>query len=184
VARYVSELKKILKDKQDEITEKNTEIDEGVFTATADPTKPYVAPTKEEVPPFMNFAPLDNAVVNFKKSADRYDKAMKALVKAGIPSDDSKLAPLNDILFHSERAYTNPQGLPDRPYFKHMIYAPGAYTGYGVKTLPAVHEPLDAKKWSQAEAGVPMAAKAIEDEAKVVDQAAEAVEKLAGESGK
>jgi N-acetylated-alpha-linked acidic dipeptidase len=184
VARYVTDLKKILKDKQDEITEKNTEIDEGVFTATADPTKPYVAPGKEEVPPFMNFAPLDNAVVNFNKSSERYDKAMKALVQAGIPSDDSKLAPLNEILFRSERAYTNPQGLVDRPWYKHMIYAPGAYTGYGVKTIPAVHEPLDAKKWSQAEAGVPIAAKAIDDEARVVDQAAEAVEKLAGEPGK
>ena len=184
VSRYVTELKKILKDKQEEITEKNTEIEEGVFTATADPTKPYVPPTKEEVPPFLNFAPLDNAVVNFKKSAERYDLALKALVKAGIPSDDSKLQALNQLLLRSERAYTNPQGLPERPWFKHMIYAPGAYTGYGVKTIPAVHEPLDAKKWSQAEAGVPMAAKAIDDEAKLVDQAAEAVEKLAGEAGK
>ena len=85
IAKYVTELKKILKDKQDEITEKNTEIDEGVFTATADPTKPYVPPTREAVPPFLNFAPLDNAVANLKKSAERYDKAMKALVKAGIP---------------------------------------------------------------------------------------------------
>ena len=184
VAKYVADLKKLLKDKQDEITEQNTEIDEGVFTATADPTKPYVPPTKEAVPPFMNFAPLDNAVSDFKRSSERYDKAMKALAKAGIPSDDSKLEPLNQMLIQSERAYTNPAGLPDRPWFKHMIYAPGAYTGYGVKTIPAVHEPLDAKKWAQAEAGVPMAAKAIEDEAKAVDAAADAVEKLAGEPAK
>ena len=184
ITKFVTELKKILKDKQDEIAEKNTEIDEGVFTATADPTKPYVPPTKEAVPPFLNFAPLDNAVVELKKSADRYEKAMKALVKAGIPADDARLQPINRMLIQSERAYTNPQGLPDRQWFKHMIYAPGAYTGYGVKTIPAVHEPLDAKKWSQAEAGVPMAAKAIDDEAKLVDAAAEAVEKLAGEAGK
>jgi N-acetylated-alpha-linked acidic dipeptidase len=181
IAKYVDDLKKILKTKQEEITEQNSEIDEGVFTATADPTKPYVPPTKEAVPPFLNFAPLDNAVVDFKKSAERYDKAMKALVKAGLPADGAKLAALNQMLIRSERAYTNPQGLAERPWFKHMIYAPGAYTGYGVKTIPSVHEPLDAKKWAAAEAGVPAAAKAIEDEAKLVDSAAEAVEKLAGQ---
>jgi N-acetylated-alpha-linked acidic dipeptidase len=179
IERYVTELKKILKDKQDEIAEKNTEIDEGVFTATADPTKPYVPPTKEAEPPFLNFAPLDNAVAELKKSAERYDKAMKALVKAGIPTDSDSLEPLNRMLIQSEREYTNAQGLPERPWFKHMIYAPGAYTGYGVKTIPAVHEPLDAKNWAEAEAGVPLAAKAIDDEAKLVDAAAETVEKLA-----
>ncbi len=184
IAKYVTELKKILKDKQDEITEKNTEIDEGVFTATADPTKPYVPPTREAVPPFMNFAPLDNAVVALKKSADRYEKAMKAVAKAGISAQPADLDSLNRILIQSERAYTNPKGLPDRPWFKHMIYAPGAYTGYGVKTIPTVHEPLDAKKWSDAEAGVPTAAQAIEDEAKVVDSAAEQLEKMAGAAGK
>jgi N-acetylated-alpha-linked acidic dipeptidase len=181
VAKYVTELKKILKDKQDEITEKNTEIDEGVFTATADPTKPYVPPTKETVPPFLNFAPLDNAVVNFKNSADRYEKALKALQKAGIPADDAKLADVNKMLIESERAYTNPKGLPERPWFKHMIYAPGAYTGYGVKTIPAVHEPMDAKNWKAAEDGVPMAAQAIEAEATLVGHAADAMEKIAGE---
>ena len=183
IAKFVTELKKILKDKQDEITEKNTEIDEGVFTATADPTKPNVPPTREAVPPFMNFAPLDNAVVALKKSAEHYEKAMKALVKAGIPQD-SQLDPVNHMLIQSERAYTNQQGLPERPWFKHMIYAPGAYTGYGVKTIPTVHEPLDAKKWAEAEAGVPMAAKAIDDEAKLVDAAADQLDKLAGEGGK
>jgi N-acetylated-alpha-linked acidic dipeptidase len=183
IARYVTELKKILKDKQDEITERNTEIEEGVFKATTDPTKKFVPPSKEEVPPFLNFAPLENAVVQLKKSADHYDRAMKALMKAGLPSGTQAEA-LNRMLYQSERAYTNAQGLPERPWFKHMIYAPGAYTGYGVKTIPAVHEPLDAKNWSAAEAGVPMAAKAIEDEAKLVDSAAEAAEKLAGESAK
>lgn len=183
VAKYVSDLKKELKEKQDEITEKNLEIDEGVYTATADPTKPFVPPTKEMVPPFINFAPLDNAVAAFKTSAERYDKAIKTLVKAGIPAD-AQLDALNHMLIESERQYLNPQGLPERPWFKHMIYAPGAYTGYGVKTIPAVHEPMDAKNWAAAEAGVPMAAKAIEDEAKLVDQAADTVEKLAGENGK
>ena len=65
-----------------------------------------------------------------------------------------------------------------------MIYAPGAYTGDGVKTIPPVHEPLDAKKWAEAEAGVPMAAEAIQEEAKVVNDAAAQLEKLGGAAGK
>ena len=94
IAKYVTELKKILKDKQDEIAEQNRSSKKGCLRRRPIRRSRIVPPSTEEVPPFLNFAPLDNAVTNFKKSSERYDKAMKALVKAGIPADDAKLASL------------------------------------------------------------------------------------------
>ena len=83
IGRYVKELEKLLKDKQDEITERNLELKEGVFTATADPRKTYVPPPAKPVPPFMNFAPLKNGVEAIKKSAERYQSAFAKWQAAG-----------------------------------------------------------------------------------------------------
>ena len=80
--RYVGELKTELKDKQDKTREKNREIEEGVFTATADPTKKYVPPTKEEVAPFLNFAPLENGSAAYERAAQRYKSAFSKLAGA------------------------------------------------------------------------------------------------------
>ena len=77
IAKYETELEKLLKDKQDEITERNLEMQEGVFTATADPHKTFVPPPVETVPPFMNFAPMKNSIELLKKSAERYSKALE-----------------------------------------------------------------------------------------------------------
>ncbi|HKU22110.1 MAG TPA: transferrin receptor-like dimerization domain-containing protein, partial [Terriglobales bacterium] len=88
----------------------------------------------------------------------------------------------NAKLLRSERLLTYAQGLPERPWFKHQIYAPGAYTGYGVKTLPAIREPLEERKYQEADAGIPVVAKVIADEAALLDSMASEVE--AGREGK
>src|SRR5579859_5631054 len=76
VQMYVREVKKFAGQQQEEVAERNREIDEGAFTATADPKEKYVPPTKEEVPPHLNFAPLDNAVDKLNQSAEEYRKAL------------------------------------------------------------------------------------------------------------
>ena len=75
---YVDELKKVLKDERTEIEETNKELDEGVFTAVADPKKTSVPPARKAVPPFLNFAPLENADTTLTKSADHFTKALAA----------------------------------------------------------------------------------------------------------
>src|SRR2546422_10597099 len=60
---------------QDEVRERNRQLDEGVFAATADPRERFVPPAREEVPPFLNFAPLDNTFDVLTRAADRYEKA-------------------------------------------------------------------------------------------------------------
>jgi N-acetylated-alpha-linked acidic dipeptidase len=92
-----------------------------------------------------------------------------ARAKSELSLDPQMLAEINGLLIQSERALTSDAGLPGRPWYKHQIYAPGAYTGYGVKTLPAVREAMEQENWKQAEQQVPVVAKVLEDEAALID---------------
>ncbi len=177
VKRYVEEVQKLAKEKRDEAIERNRKLEEGVFTATADPTKKYVPPVYEPVPPFINFAPLQNAVETLNQSAERYKKALGAADRDGAAASASaSLAAVNQKLLQAERALTNPDGLPNRPWFKHQVYAPGFYTGYGVKTLPAVREAIEQKQWKLAEEQVARVARVLEQEAAAIDAAAQALQ--------
>jgi N-acetylated-alpha-linked acidic dipeptidase len=176
VQKYTRELQKLLKDKQDEIRERNQELDEGVFKATFDPRKPTVAPPREEVPPHLNFAPMENAGEALARSADRYHKALSAKQGALSESESSQLAALNTKLIESERTLTNDAGLPRRPWYKHLLYAPGVYSGYGVKTVPGVREGIEQKKYAEAEQEIVRVGKALQDEATLIDSAAQMLE--------
>ncbi|HTY09908.1 MAG TPA: transferrin receptor-like dimerization domain-containing protein [Bacteroidota bacterium] len=174
VRKYLDELQKLARSKQEDIRERNREIDEGVFTATADPKIKSVPPAKEELPPYLNFAPLQNAVDILSRSAERYDKAA-----AGINKEKSaSFKTINDKLIVTERKLTSADGLPGRPWFKHQIYAPGLYTGYGVKTIPAVREAIEQQQWKMADEQISKVAQVIEAEASVIDSAAAELEKL------
>lgn len=169
---YVKELKSLLQQKQDEIREKNREIEEGVFAATNDPRRPTVAPSAEQVPPFINFAPLDNAVSELTKAADGYKKAYEQASNGGnIAKAATSVGQLNHLLIESERKLTSPEGLPGRPWFKHEIYAPGQYTGYEAKTIPGVREALESKRWKEAEEQVGVAARTLQQETALINEA-------------
>jgi len=180
VRRYLDELKKLLKGMQEQIKERNREITEGVFTAAADPKEKYVPPSAEEIPPYLNFAPLENAVATLTTSADRYDKAAKRAMQSGTASSAALVESVNVKLIETERALTSSDGLPGRPWFKHLIYAPGLYTGYGVKTIPGVREAIEQKKWKDAEAETVRVARALENEASLIDSATAELEKALG----
>jgi N-acetylated-alpha-linked acidic dipeptidase len=183
VATYVDEVQKLLKTEQDDIAEKNKEIDEGVFEATSDPKNPIAAPKREEMPPFLNFAPLENGSAALTASAKAYQAAVKsAEAKGGAALDAEGIDAVNQLLMKTERAYFNPEGLPGRSYFKHQLYAPGAYTGYGVKTLPAVREPIEQRKWAIAEASTVSVGKVLEAESEAIKAATEKLKTLVPES--
>ena len=180
VDMYKKELQKLLAAKQEEIRERNQELEEGVFAATFDPRRPTVAPVKEEVPPHLNFAPLENAVEALTRSAKHYQQA---LAKKQMSMGDAagglgpeKLAAVNRELMATERRLTNEDGLPRRSWYKHLLYAPGVYSGYGVKTVPGVREGIEQKRWAEAEAEIVRVAKALEDEAGVIEAAARELE--------
>jgi N-acetylated-alpha-linked acidic dipeptidase len=178
IQRYLGELKKLQASMRDEIEERNREIKEGVFSAIADPQKVSVPPSVEDVPPYLNFAPLDNAIEKLSRSAERFEQNLGKLKQSTAVSDNSPvLRDLNQRLCMSERALTSPDGLPGRPWFKHMVYAPGMYTGYGVKTIPGVREAIEQKQWKEADAQIVRAAAIFENEAKVIDSASADIEK-------
>jgi N-acetylated-alpha-linked acidic dipeptidase len=179
IAKYETELEKLLKDKQDEFTERALELQEGVFTASSDPRRPTLPPPMETIPPYINFAPMKNAVEQLKKSAERYSKALSKWQASGgpVPSAE-KLQSLNADLLKVPRLFLNEKGLPERPWFKNQIYAPGAYTGYGAKPIAAVREYMDEKKWKEAEGQVPQVSQVIENVAAGINKCADDLEAL------
>lgn len=181
IAKYESDLEKLLKDKQEEITERNTEILEGAFTATADPHKTFVPPPVDPVPPYMNFAPMKNSIEKMKKSSERYSKALAKFRSAtdGAVSPSS-LETVNADLLGISRMFLNDKGLPGRPWFKNQIYAPGAYTGYGAKPVAAVREFMDEKKWKEADEQIPMVADVIDHVSAGIDKAGGDLENAVG----
>jgi N-acetylated-alpha-linked acidic dipeptidase len=171
VAMYLKELKALAQKSQDDIRERNREIEEGVFQATNDPRHPLTPPAVEAVPPHLDFAPLENAVDAVNRSAAEYHKAAEQLNAKG-GARPASFAEVNKLLIESERKLTNREGLPNRPWFKHQLYAPGFYTGYAVKTVPAVREAIELKQWKQADEAIVVVARVLEDEAALIASAA------------
>ena len=178
VNQYLKEVQELLKQKQEQVKETNRELEDGVYHAINDPRRPEVAPKQEAVPPFINFAPLQNAADALAKSGEHYNQALNAAMKANL--DQAKLTALNDRLLTAERLLLDPAGLPTRPYYKHMLYAPGLYTGYAPKTVSGIRESIELKDYKLAESEVPKVAKAVNDEAAFVEQMATELEQMAG----
>lgn len=169
IGRYIDELEKLAKKKHDDAVERNRQLDEGVFSATSDPRRKSVPPPRERVGPYLNFAPLRNGFEALRTSADRYQQAFAKAQQDG--STLAKAAAVNTRLMQTERAFLLPEGLPDRDWFKNQIYAPGFYTGYGVKTIPAVREAIEQGKWQLAETSIDKVGKVLENEAAAIDAA-------------
>ena len=177
VEMYRNNLEKLLADKQEEIRERNQELDEGMFKATFDPRRPTVVPVREDIPPHLNFAPMQNAVDSLARSAKHYQQALSQKQESlGDDAFAAKLGALNRELIQSERRLTNADGLPRRPWYKHLLYAPGVYTGYGVKTVPGVREGIEEKRYAEAEQEIARVSKALEDESALIDSAARELE--------
>jgi N-acetylated-alpha-linked acidic dipeptidase len=131
----------------------------------------------EAVPPHLNFAPLQNALDALNQSANHYQRVYTQVEQdSGAALARASLAQVNVELLQSERALTDPNGLPGRPWFQHQLYAPGFYTGYGVKTVPAVREAIEQKQWSTAEQSIVTVAKVLDGEAAVIERAASSLE--------
>ncbi|HTX34914.1 MAG TPA: M28 family metallopeptidase [Bryobacteraceae bacterium] len=176
VRRYVQEVERLAKDKHDQIVERNREIDEGLFAAINDPRHPMAPPAKEAVPPYLNFAPLENGLAALEREALVYRRALAtANANGGSALARALLRDANTKLIAVERALTLSDGLPNRPWFQNQIYAPGFYTGYGVKTLPAVREAIEQKEWTLADEQIGRVGKVLENAGEAIQGAAGAL---------
>jgi N-acetylated-alpha-linked acidic dipeptidase len=153
--------------------DRNEEIAEGVYQALYDPKKTMVPPPIEPIPPYLNFAPLDQASDDLTIAAQDFDKAFAA-AKGVAPAE------LNLDLIQSERTLIDAGGLPHRPWFQNLIYAPGFYTGYGVKTIPGVREAIEQKDWKEADAQITRVAAALEREVELLKHATKMLSPASG----
>ncbi|HYM62135.1 MAG TPA: transferrin receptor-like dimerization domain-containing protein [Thermoanaerobaculia bacterium] len=168
VGRYANEVMKLADDTRSKIEEQNREVRMHELELAADPTKTFVPPAIETPAPYVNFAPLQNAVARLKSVAGDLDKASAAATESGNAAQQTAI---DNSLMHLEQALLGP-GLPNRPWFRHQIYAPGFYTGYGVKTLPGIREAIEQKEWNQANDQIAVTAKVLDTYAAEVEKAA------------
>lgn len=173
VNQYAAEVMKLADSMREETKFINQMIESGMLKAAQDPTEIFVVPKPKENVPFLNFAPLQNALAKLRESAKNYQSVMKN--KQMSPQTQKSL---DEILYKTERALTLSNGLPRRPWFKHQIYAPGFYTGYGVKTLPAIREAIEQRDWKEASEQVQIVSKIIENFAGEIDKATQLVGRL------
>jgi N-acetylated-alpha-linked acidic dipeptidase len=173
VKQYVKELEDLRNRRADEIAERNTQIKEGIFKATSDPRNPTFAPDAKDPAPHLNFAPLLNAVDSLTAAAKRYEQAYENWHADSAPDVD--LVAINRRLLQSERLLTDGAGLPKRPWYQHLLYAPGFYTGYGVKTMPGVREAIEQGEWEEIDPEVNRLANVLNAEAKAVGEVAESL---------
>jgi N-acetylated-alpha-linked acidic dipeptidase len=166
VSGYANEVMRLADTMREETKTSNQIIANGMLKAVQDPTETFIVPKEKGSVPFINFAPLQNAVARLNESAKRYHALKTRSLNA------SQQKELDRLLFSSERLLTRPEGLPRRDWFRHQIYAPGFYTGYGVKTLPGIREAIEQRDWHEATEQIEIAARTIERFASEIDKAA------------
>ncbi|HEV3333219.1 MAG TPA: M28 family metallopeptidase [Bryobacteraceae bacterium] len=172
IRRYIDEVEKLARDMREQIVERNRRINEGLFAAIDNPREPLAPPPTEAAPPVLNFAPLENGFNALQRTAEQYTRALAhASENGGSALASAALRDANRKLIAVERALTLKEGLPNRPWFQHQIYAPGFYTGYGVKTLPAVRESIEQKQWKQADEQIVRVGKVLENAGEAIDGA-------------
>jgi len=141
------------------------------FELASDPTRPIGPPASEDQVPYLNFAPLDDAVARLRRSAQAYDQALAETAAGGMALSAAQRGRLDQLLQGLEQALSSDEGLPGRSWYRHLIYAPGLYTGYSAKTLPGVREAIEQRRWDQALQYIGITARAIETYCDRIDSA-------------
>lgn len=145
ISKYATELTKLADDTRDATKIDNQLIKANYYNLAADPTVQYKAPVAKDTVPAIDFKPLTGALDSLKKSADKLAAYWSASVLK-----DGEHDKLNKLLYQAEQQLLTVEGLPRRGWYKHTIYAPGFYTGYGVKTIPGIREAIEQRNWPEA----------------------------------
>lgn len=170
---YVTEVKTLLDNSRNETDVENKVIKDKLFDLAKDPTKKYESPKPKEAVPFLNFSSLENSMVQLKNASDEFQK----MYSSGLQLPVAKQNELNALLFKAERSLIDPDGLPRRPWYKHEIYAPGYYTGYGVKTLPGIREAIEQRNWKEAQDNIEIVSKVVQNYNQEIQQSVDVIKK-------
>ena len=169
IATFIESNKKLAEDVTKKTDERNNLLDLKAFTIAGNPKKTYLPPQRLDEVPSFDFSSLDAAFVRLNASAWNYEKALSKLQKGSLSA--AKKSEINNILKNVDQAMVSDGGLPRRDWFKNMIYAPGFYTGYGVKTLPGIREGLEQRNWNEVDTYIQEVAKALDRAAAKINMA-------------
>lgn len=153
---YVAELVSMTENLRDNTSVENKLLSQNKYVLASDPSKTFIAPRPKDEVPYIDFSPLQNALVALQKSTD----SVAVIVKKADNTAGNHDA-LNKALYQAEQQLLLPAGLPRRSWYKHAIYAPGFYTGYGVKTMPGIREAIEQRNWKEAQEQIMLSAEAI-----------------------
>ncbi|MEO8748194.1 MAG: transferrin receptor-like dimerization domain-containing protein, partial [Rhodanobacter sp.] len=148
---YVVDLHQLVDNTRKATAHQHHLLDAKAYSLDSDPTRPIGAPARDSDVPAVNLVPLDQAAKQLKQSAEAYQAAYAKFAAAGLQMPAAQQLRLNRLMGSMEQTLTDPAGLPGRPWFKHMIYAPGMLTGYGVKTVPGIREAIEGRRWAEAD---------------------------------
>jgi len=155
VSEYMDEVTETTEAMRKQAEKQQQLVAENAYVIAADPKDNLKAPEAEKDIPYLDFSPLQNALASVKTSVHYFSKTDFTSLSA------SKQKMVNAKLKDLEKALLSESGLPRRPWFKHQIYAPGFYTGYGVKTLPGVREAIEQKNFEEAQEQIEKLAKTL-----------------------
>jgi N-acetylated-alpha-linked acidic dipeptidase len=171
VARYVSEVERLADSERESGESTRRLIDDGSFRLAGDPQETYRPPAIPGDIPHLEFGPLREASARLDRSARAYDAAFKRAAGSDFVLPPGEIAVLNGLLQGMEQSLSSKGGLPGRGWYTHMLYAPGLYTGYGAKTLPAVREAIELHLWPDAVSSILMVADTLNAAAARLDKA-------------
>ena len=160
IGKFIEENKKLSQTVEQITKLRNKLLDNNDFTISRNPNKTYLQPERLGQVPEFDFKPLDDAFARLSSSAWKYEEVLLKFKKGSLSAE--KKSEINALLRKVDQAFTNSNGLPRREWFRNMLYAPGYYTGYGVKTLPGIREGLEERKWDEVRLYINEVAKALD----------------------
>lgn len=173
VAKYLKEMAKLADDRRIEDRKREKLVEDGAFRLASDPLKPVAAPAVEARTPHIDLAALEDAAEDLKLAADGFDKA---LADRGAALGAARRAKVITQLRDIDQLLLDARGLPDRPWYRNLVYAPGRFAGYGAKTLPGVREAIEERRFADANDYALRTAKVLRDYAARLDAARGTVE--------
>ena len=160
IGKFVEQNKKLSEDIRKSTKSLNDLLDNNDFAISSNPKKTYLPPKRLRQVPEFDFKPLDAALARLSTSAWKYEEALLKFQKGSLTTE--RKSEINALLRNVDQAFINSKGLPRRDWFKNMMYAPGYYTGYGVKTLPGIREGLEERKWNEVRVYIKEVSKALD----------------------
>jgi N-acetylated-alpha-linked acidic dipeptidase len=173
IGMYVDEIAELEDDLREEIQTHNRLLDEKAYELAADPRKTFIPSARREAVPHLNLAPLRNALERLVAVAE----AHALVVRSPLEWPPSEQRSIDVLLYETERLLTRAEGLPRRSWFRHQIYSPGFYTGYGVKTLPGAREAIELESWDEAAREIERVSGVIEGIADKIEQITKRIER-------